>query len=185
MGDSAKSYYDSCEEYANLCKRFNVEKREKDVDYGHLSLLKDKLRSESMLKRKASEINKDLKEWKKQNGFLPEIKEENITFQKYQKEAIKTAIYPEHLKVLYPVIGLSGEVGEVSEKIKKVYRDLRGHFSTDQKKDIIKEIGDVLWYLALICHDLNITLEEAANMNIEKLQSRQERNVLQGSGDDR
>lgn len=106
-------------------------------------------------------------------------------FQEYQKKASSTAIYPEHLKVLYPVIGLAGEVGEVSEKIKKVFRDKNGEFSEEAKEEIQKELGDVLWYLAAISSDLEISLGEAATQNIEKLFSRKERGVLQGSGDNR
>jgi NTP pyrophosphatase (non-canonical NTP hydrolase) len=108
-----------------------------------------------------------------------------MDFKEYQDKASTTAIYPEHLKILYPVIGLSGEVGEVSEKVKKVFRDKNGEISQYDRYEITKELGDVLWYLAAISSDLGISLEEAAEKNIEKLFSRKERNVLQGSGDNR
>lgn len=108
-----------------------------------------------------------------------------MTFDEYQKKARETAFYPQHLKVIYPVIGLAGETGEVCEKVKKVLRDKQGHFDAEAKDAIIKELGDTIWYLANICHDLEITLEEVASKNIEKLQARKDRNKLAGSGDDR
>ena len=108
-----------------------------------------------------------------------------MDFKKYQKITRKTAIYPLHLKIIYPVMGLAGETGEVSEKIKKVFRDKNGEFSTDIKQEILKEIGDVLWYLAAICSDLGLSLEDAAEMNVEKLLSRLERDKVKGSGDNR
>lgn len=86
---------------------------------------------------------------------------------------------------MYPALGLAGEVGEVCEKIKKVFRDKNGEFTADDKESIKKEVGDVLWYLASISSDLGFTLGEAADKNIEKLYSRKNRGVLNGSGDDR
>ena len=108
-----------------------------------------------------------------------------MNFTEYQNEAIKTAMYPEAVRVLYPSLGLAGETGEVCEKIKKVYRDNNGVFTDEKRIEITKEIGDVLWYLASICNDLSISLDDAANMNIAKLASRKERGVLSGSGDNR
>jgi len=58
-------------------------------------------------------------------------------------------------------------------------------FTLEHKLAIAKEIGDVLWYIAADARDLGFTLEEIAKMNIEKLESRQKRNVISGSGDDR
>lgn len=57
--------------------------------------------------------------------------------------------------------------------------------SEDMKKDITKELGDVLWYLSGIAKELNISLDEIATTNIEKLFSRKERNMLHGEGDNR
>ncbi len=108
-----------------------------------------------------------------------------MTFDEYQKKVRETAFYPHHMKVSYPVIGLAGEVGEVAEKVKKVFRDKGGKFTDEDKLAITKEIGDVLWYLANICYDLNVELGDAALMNIKKLESRKDRNKLAGSGDDR
>ena len=106
-----------------------------------------------------------------------------MTFEEYQQEARKTAIYSH--PVIYPTIGLAGEVGEVSEKIKKSLRDEQGNISEEKRKDLVKELGDVLWYVSNLAADLNISLDAVARTNIEKLQSRQSRGVLSGSGDNR
>lgn len=107
----------------------------------------------------------------------------------YQKEAISFAIYPKSKEwdlPLYPALGLAGEAGEVAEKIKKLMRDTDANILTEnQKREIAKELGDVLWYVANLAADIDYDLEEIAGMNIEKLQSRKERNALKGSGDNR
>ncbi|MFA5431788.1 MAG: nucleoside triphosphate pyrophosphohydrolase family protein [Candidatus Paceibacterota bacterium] len=109
-----------------------------------------------------------------------------MTFQEYQDEARKTAIYPnKDNNFVYPTLGLAGEAGEVAEKIKKVIRDGNGIVSEEKKVEITKELGDVLWYVANLAKELGISLEEVAQKNIEKLQSRQQRGELQGSGDNR
>jgi NTP pyrophosphatase (non-canonical NTP hydrolase) len=76
---------------------------------------------------------------------------------------------------------LAGEAGEVTEKVKKMLRD----GTVPDKKEIAKELGDVLWYISALAGDFGISLEEIAQMNYEKLKSRQERNVISGSGDNR
>ena len=73
----------------------------------------------------------------------------------------------------------------MAEKIKKVIRDGNGIVSEEKKVEITKELGDVLWYVANLAKELGISLEEVAQKNIEKLQSRQQRGELQGSGDNR
>lgn len=103
----------------------------------------------------------------------------------YQKSALKTAIYPEEQKIIYPTLGLTGEAGEVSDKVKKVLRDNEGIFSEERKKEIAKELGDVAWYLAVCANDIGYSLEDICRMNIEKLASRKERGKLNGSGDNR
>jgi NTP pyrophosphatase (non-canonical NTP hydrolase) len=108
----------------------------------------------------------------------------DYTFKQYQEDAQKTAIYNEGLRVIYPTMGL-GEVGEVQGKIKKVFRDKEGKFDETTKKEIGKELGDVLWYLAVLARDLDLDLETIAKENVAKLKSRQERGVLGGSGDNR
>lgn len=103
----------------------------------------------------------------------------------YQILALGTAVYPEQYNIIYPALGMNGEAEEVADKVKKVIRDNNSHFSKETKKEIAKEIGDVLWYCAVLAHDIGFTLDEVARMNIEKLKSRQERGVLSGSGDNR
>ena len=111
-------------------------------------------------------------------------KQQEYTFKQYQEDAQKTAIYNDGLRVIYPTMGL-GEVGEVQGKIKKVFRDKEGKFDETARKEIGKELGDVLWYLAVLARDLDLDLETIAKDNVAKLKSRQERGVLGGSGDNR
>ena len=100
-----------------------------------------------------------------------------MTFDEYQVYAQQTAIY-EH-PIIYPTLGLCRESGEVGEKLKKQLRD---GTSLD---DLKKELGDVLWYLSAIASDLNLSLNDIAITNVDKLQSRMERGKIQGSGDNR
>ena len=109
---------------------------------------------------------------------------EKLSLNEYQKMARETAIYP--LPIIYPVIGLAGEAGEVADKAKKVIRDKDGDFTSDETRHAIaEEIGDVLWYCAALSHDLGYSLEEIALLNYGKLKSRQKRNKIHGSGDNR
>ncbi len=109
-----------------------------------------------------------------------------MTFEEYQKESRKTAVYPNAGKnFIYPTLGLAGESGEVAEKIKKVLRDKNGAIDDATKQEISKELGDVLWYVAQIGSELGLSLENVAAENIKKLFSRKDRGVLKGSGDNR
>ena len=109
-----------------------------------------------------------------------------MDFRDYQKLSRKTAIYPQKGKnFIYPTLGLAGEAGEVAEKIKKVLRDNQGIIDQPRKEEIAKELGDVLWYLAQIATELGLSLEEVAQGNLKKLNSRQKRNRLSGNGDNR
>ena len=108
-----------------------------------------------------------------------------MTLNEYQQKALETAIYPEQYKVIYPALGLTGEAGEVADKVKKVIRDNDGTLTDEKKLELAKEIGDVLWYIATFSQDIGYTLEDIAEMNYDKLKSRQQRNVLSGSGDNR
>jgi NTP pyrophosphatase (non-canonical NTP hydrolase) len=106
------------------------------------------------------------------------LHDEDMTFNEYQKTARSTAFYKD--KVVYPALGLCGESGEVAEKIKKWLRD-----GTIDDKEVAKELGDVLWYIANLAEDLGYNLAEVAKMNMDKLRDRAKRNVLKGSGDNR
>ena len=108
-----------------------------------------------------------------------------MNLNEYQREALKTAVYPNiGNNYIYPALGLAGESGEYCEKIKKVIRDDNGKL--DKKRDeLIKELGDVMWYVAVSAHELNVSLEDVCKRNNEKLSSRKKRNKIQGSGDNR
>lgn len=109
-----------------------------------------------------------------------------MNFEEYQKESRKTAIYPEAgNNWIYPLLGLSGEAGEISDKMKKVIRDDNNVISEEKREEVKKEIGDVLWYVAQLASELGLSLDDIAKANIEKLQSRMERGKLSGSGDNR
>ena len=126
-----------------------------------------------------------------------------MNFNEYQKKALETAIYPtpyvegrdpdkyvfldEKVNVgyVYPALGLVGEAGEVAEKVKKLIRDKQGCFNQEDVEAIKKELGDVLWYVAVLAEEFFIPLEEVAADNIKKLTSRKERDKIHGNGDNR
>lgn len=82
-----------------------------------------------------------------------------MNLNEYQEKALETAIYPEEQRIIYPTLGLTGEAGEVSDKVKKILRDHNGYFDDRKKFEIAKEIGDVLWYCAVLARDLGYNLE--------------------------
>ena len=101
----------------------------------------------------------------------------------YQQRALETAIYTEDKKIIYPTLGLTGEAGEVADKVKKVLRDNNQVFDDERRKAIALELSDVMWYCATLANDLGYTLQEIAEMNYEKLSSRQKRGKINGNGD--
>ena len=109
-----------------------------------------------------------------------------MTFEEYQTQADSTAMYPNMGdNFIYPTLGLAGETGEVVEKVKKIIRDDGSAVSEEKKEEIKKELGDVLWYIARLSAELGFTINEVAELNIKKLNSRKERGVLHGNGDNR
>ncbi len=109
-----------------------------------------------------------------------------MTFEEYQKLSRKSAAYPAYgSSYVYPVMGLTSEAGEVADKFKKAIRDEGGKISEERKIGIAKELGDVLWYVSQISSELDLSLEEVASLNLEKLHSRLERGKISGSGDNR
>jgi len=109
-----------------------------------------------------------------------------MEFNEYQNQAWGTAVYPNKgNNFVYPALGLGGETGEVLEKIKKVIRDGEGKITSEKIEELKKELGDVLWSLSAICNELNLNLEDVAKKNLEKLNSRKERDLIHGSGDNR
>ena len=109
-----------------------------------------------------------------------------MNFKDYQTKSRKTAGYPAigH-PVIYPVLGLANEAGEVAGKVKKVFRDKEGKISDETREALKAELGDVLWYLAQVATELDLSLDEIAEHNIEKLYSRLERGKIRGDGDNR
>ncbi len=113
-----------------------------------------------------------------------------MEFSEYQKKSRKTALYPNLGDNLpYLALGISDEAGEVAGKVKKFIHNHNftsiSELSEEQKKDLAKEVGDVLWFAAQIATEIGIDFGEVAEMNIDKLYSRLDRDKIGGSGDDR
>jgi NTP pyrophosphatase (non-canonical NTP hydrolase) len=110
-----------------------------------------------------------------------------MKFDEYQKQALTTVLTTDDTfkDLLHWVLGINGESGEIAEKVKKIIRDKNGAVSDEDRQDLAKEIGDVLWYLAVFANQLGMSLDDIAQQNLEKLQSRKQRGVLGGSGDNR
>ena len=118
-----------------------------------------------------------------------------MTFQEYQEGAANTAKYRENiykdlpltidnfLAVSYCTLGLAGEAAEVANKVKKIQRDDKFELTPAKILEIKGEIGGCLWYLAALCSELGITLDSAAEYNLEQLSDRKKRGVISGSGD--
>ena len=105
----------------------------------------------------------------------------------YQEDAHSTSLNTDIRgdTVLYPVLGLANEAGEVAGKFKKLFRDKNGEYDEEFKEAITKELGDVFWYLAEVCTQLDIELEIVAYWNLVKLGKRQAEDKIKGDGDDR
>ena len=108
-----------------------------------------------------------------------------MDFNAYQNAARETALYADAYRVTYPALGLASEAGEVAGKVKKVLRDRAGDFSEEQIGAIKDELGDVLWYVAVLAADLGLEMDAIAAGNIEKLRSRLQRGAIRGDGDKR
>ena len=109
-----------------------------------------------------------------------------MDFNEYQTKSRKTAKYPVigHA-VIYPALGLANEAGEVAGKIKKVFRDKSGEIDAETRAALKAELGDVLWYVAQICNEIGLPMDEVAQYNLAKLYDRLERGVIHGDGDER
>ena len=109
-----------------------------------------------------------------------------MKFGEYQTRSRETALYPNlGSNFVYPTLGLAGEAGEVSEKVKKVLRDRNGDMDDETRAAISKELGDVLWYVSNLATELGLSLDQVATDNLKKLASRKDRGKLSGEGDDR
>jgi NTP pyrophosphatase (non-canonical NTP hydrolase) len=110
-----------------------------------------------------------------------------MTFDEYQKRALITAIsHPDPLmdKTIW-AMGVAGEAGEVIEKWKKIIAYKDGHISDEDRMEIAKELGDVVWYIAVLSHSLGLPFDEIMQQNLQKLSDRKRRGVTKGSGDNR
>ena len=115
--------------------------------------------------------------------FMEQKNKSTITASMYQSSAKETAMFPKDRALEYLTLGLVGESGEIANKIKKIIRDKIP--SANWKTDLPNEIGDVLWYCAMLADYLDADLGAIMENNLEKLQSRKKRGVLGGSGDNR
>ena len=115
-----------------------------------------------------------------------------LTLDEYESEALEHAIYADDL--IYPVLGLVSEAGEVADKFKKLLRDEQFELPFDdvavtmtyeERYEVAQELGDVLWYVTALANDLNFSLEEVAEANLRKLEGRSKRGTIRGSGDNR
>ena len=110
-----------------------------------------------------------------------------MTLGEYQKKGMATAKYKNNYsQFMCAVFGLNGEAGEIAEKIKKNIR-VNGEFKPNRElyDALILELGDLLWYVQSFADALCVSLEEVAQLNLDKLKDRAERNVIHGSGDNR
>lgn len=103
-----------------------------------------------------------------------------MEMKQYQQQAYTTATATSQ-NIYYMTMGMTGEAGEIANKVKKIMRDARAI----DREDLAKEIGDVLWYVAGICTVLDLDLDDVAEANLKKLADRKARGVIGGSGDNR
>jgi NTP pyrophosphatase (non-canonical NTP hydrolase) len=102
---------------------------------------------------------------------------------RYQRLTRKTAVYPEQTAVLYLALGAADEGGEIAGAVKK---HLRGDYDDDELESrVVSECGDVLWYVARLCDEFDVSLSEVLEQNADKVLDRQERGAIRGDGDTR
>lgn len=110
-----------------------------------------------------------------------------MTFDEYQKQALTTAVndYEPLMERTIWAMGVAGEAGEVVEKWKKIVAYKSGKVSDEDVAELAKELGDVVWYIAVMAHSLGLSFEDVMQRNVTKLKSRKDRNVIRGRGDNR
>jgi NTP pyrophosphatase (non-canonical NTP hydrolase) len=110
-----------------------------------------------------------------------------MTFNDYQKTALTTLkVHPD--KIMNQTImamGIAGEAGEVLEKWKKIVAYKDAVITPEDRDELAKEMGDVIWYIAVLADSLGLPLDQVIEMNITKLASRKQRDVIAGQGDNR
>ena len=104
-----------------------------------------------------------------------------LTLDAYQQQAAKTAVYPLHNADQYLIAGLTGEVGELASIFAKHWRG-DGDFNRDH---VAAELGDILWFIAMLADEIGCDLSDVAQHNLNKLADRANRGKLKGNGDNR
>ena len=126
------------------------------------------------------DLELEVKQWMKERQLS------SITAADYQARACETAIFPKHRATEYLTLGLTGEAGEIANKVKKFIRDGAAKDEYLAKRiEIGYEIGDVLWYCAVLAEELEMNLGHIMEKNLEKLADRHKRGKISGSGDNR
>ena len=112
--------------------------------------------------------------------------QEVMTADFYEMKAGQTAIFPKNQALEYLALGLTSEAGEVAGKVKKLIRDGEDVEGFEMKKvAIASEVGDVLWYCAMLAKEVGVPLNDIMKDNLKKLHGRKVRGTLHGSGDNR
>jgi len=118
--------------------------------------------------------------------FMEQKNMSSITASEYQRRAAETAIFPKGKALEYLTLGLTGEAGEIANKVKKLIRDGADKEDYYEKlNDIANELGDVLWYCAMLADEVDVNLGKIMEYNLYKLADRKSRGVISGSGDNR
>ena len=126
------------------------------------------------------DLKKEAENWMKEKLMY------GITAKAYQIAACDTAIFPKEKALEYLTLGLTGEAGEIANKVKKFIRDGAPPDEYEARKiQIAYEIGDVMWYCAVLAEELDMDLGHIMEKNLEKLADRKKRGTLSGSGDNR
>jgi NTP pyrophosphatase (non-canonical NTP hydrolase) len=117
---------------------------------------------------------------------MKEKRVSDISATLYQEKACETAIFPKNKAMEYLTLGLTGEAGEIANKVKKFIRDGAAQDEYLAKRiEIGYEIGDVLWYCAVLAKEMEMDLGHIMENNLQKLADRKKRGTLSGSGDNR
>lgn len=109
----------------------------------------------------------------------------HMKLNEYQIAAKEFVAFPDNFTITYPALGLASEAGEVCDKIKKCIRNRSTLELADLYHELLPELGDCLWYVAILAHNVGLELEDVATYNIEKLRDRKERDVIKSTGDHR